>query len=145
MKLMNNSILKKEESIFICVDLQEKLMKAMYDEEKLIKNSNILLKVAELYNIPILVTEQYPKGLGSTDSRITLPDNHKLFIKDYFSVFGSEELVEEFNKLNRKNVFIFGIEAHVCVYYSVYHLIENGYNVYLIADAVDSRTKKIKK
>lgn len=144
MKVMNNSILKKEESIFICIDLQEKLMKVMSNVESLIKNSNILLKMSEVYNIPVLVTEQYPKGIGQTDSRIILPNHHKLFIKDYFSVFATEDFVYEFNRLNKKNVFIFGIEAHICVYYSVYHLIENGYNVYLVEDAVSSRSEKNK-
>ncbi len=70
MKVENKPILNKEESLFICIDLQEKLITAMHDEETLVKNSNILLKTAEIYDIPVLVTEQYPKGLGNTDSKI---------------------------------------------------------------------------
>ena len=97
MKVMNKPILNKEDSLYICIDLQGKLMPAMHGVDELIKNTNILLKTADIYNIPVLVTEQYPKGLGGTDERIELPKNHKLFAKDYFSVFGTEDFVKEFN------------------------------------------------
>ena len=140
MKLMNKPILDKEESLYICIDLQGKIISAMNDSDALIKNTNILLRTADIYNIPTLVTEQYPKGLGPTDERIILPNNHKLFAKDYFSIFGTEDFVKEFNSFDKKNIIVFGIETHVCVYYSVLHLIENGYNVYVVADACSSRT-----
>lgn len=140
MKLMNTPILNKEDSLYICIDLQGKIISAMSNADELIKNANILLKTADIYNIPTLVTEQYPKGLGATDERIIFPNNYKLFAKDYFSIFGSEDFVKEFNFLDKKNIIIFGIETHVCVYYSVFHLIENGYNVYVVADACSSRT-----
>ena len=145
MKVENKPILNKEESLFICIDLQERLIPAMHDKETLVKNSNILLKTAEIYNIPVLITEQYPKGLGSTDSKIELPKNHKIFSKDYFSAFGVEDFVNEFNSFNKKNIIIFGLETHVCVYYTVFHLIQNGYAVYVVADACASRTNESKK
>lgn len=145
MKVENKPILNKEESLFICIDLQEKLITAMHDEETLVKNSNILLKTAEIFDIPVLVTEQYPKGLGNTDSKIELPKNHKTFSKEHFSAFGVEDFVNEFNSLNKKNIIIFGLETHVCVYYTVFHLIENGYDVFVIADACASRTNESKK
>lgn len=140
MKLMNEPILDKNDSLYICIDLQTKLLPAMDNFDNLIKKSNILLKTSEIYDIPLLVTEQYPKGLGSTDERIILPKHHKLFSKTHFSVFASEDFVHEFNSLNKKNIIVFGAETHVCVYYSVYHLIQNGYNVYVAADACASRT-----
>ena len=140
MKLMNEPILDKNNSLYICIDLQTKLLPAMDNLDTLIKKSNILLKTSEIYNIPILVTEQYPKGLGSTDERIILPKHHKLFDKTHFSIFATEDFVQEFNNLNKKNIIVFGAETHVCVYYSVYHLLQNGYNVYVVADACSSRT-----
>ena len=145
MKLMNKPILDKEESLYICIDLQGKIISAMNDSDALIKNTNILLRTADIYNIPTLVTEQYPKGLGPTDERIILPNNHKLFAKDYFSIFGTEDFVKEFNSFDKKNIIVFGIETHVCVYYSVLHLIENGYNVCVVGDAVSSRKEENKK
>lgn len=144
MRLENKPILNKEDSLCICIDLQERLLSAMHNLDELIKNANILLKMSEIYDIPVLATEQYPKGLGKTDSRIVLPKNHKLFSKEYFSIFGSEDFVKEFNSLNKKNIIVFGAETHVCVYYSVLHLVKNGYNVFVIADACASRTKENK-
>ena len=140
MKLMNEPILDKNNSLYICIDLQTKLLPAMDNLDNLIKKSNILLKTSEIYNIPLLVTEQYPNGLGATDERIILPKHYKLFAKTHFSVFATEDFVQEFNSLNKKNIIVFGAETHVCVYYSVYHLLQNGYNVYVAADACASRT-----
>ena len=145
MKVENKPILNKEESLFICIDLQERLIPAMHDKETLVKNSNILLKTAEIYDIPVLVTVQYPQGLGNTDSKIELPKNHKVFSKNYFSAFAGEDFVNEFNSLNKKNIIIFGLETHVCVYYTVFHLIQNGYAVYVVTDACASRTNESKK
>lgn len=145
MKVENKPILNKEESLFICLELQERLIPAMHDKETLVKNSNILMKMSEIYNIPVLITEQYPQRLGKTDSKIELPKNHKMFSKDYFSAFGVEDFVNEFNSLNKKNIIIFGLETHVCVYYTVFHLIQNGYAVYVVADACASRTSESKK
>ena len=145
MKVENKPIFNKEESLFICIDLQERLIPAMHDKETLVKNSNILMKMSEIYNIPVLITEQYPQRLGKTDSKIELPKNHKMFSKDYFSAFGVEDFVNEFNSLNKKNIIIFGLETHVCVYYTVFHLIQNGYAVYVVADACASRTNESKK
>ena len=82
MRLENKPILNKEDSLCICIDLQERLLPAMHNLDELIKNANILLKMSEIYDIPVLATEQYPKGLGNTDSRIVLPKNHKLFSKN---------------------------------------------------------------
>ena len=145
MKVENKPILNKEESLFICLELQERLIPAMHDKETLVKNSNILMKMSEIYNIPVLITEQYPQRLGKTDSKIELPKNYKMFSKDYFSAFGVEDFVNEFNSLNKKNIIIFGLETHVCVYYTVFHLIQNGYAVYVVADACASRTNESKK
>ena len=144
MKLMNEPILDKNNSLYICIDLQGKLLAAIDNVDTLIKKSNILLKTSEIYNIPLLVTEQYPKGLGPTDERVILPKHHKLFAKTNFSVFAAQDFVEEFNNLNKKNIIVFGAETHVCVYYSVYHLLQNGYNVYVAADACGSRTNNDK-
>ena len=77
MKVMNKPILDKEDSLYICIDLQGKLMPTIHGVDELIKNTNILLKTADIYNIPVLITEQYPKGLGGTDERIELPKNYK--------------------------------------------------------------------
>lgn len=139
MKHITKPILNIEDSLIVCIDLQAKIMPVMAYEDAVIKNSNILLKASDILNIPVIATEQYPKGLGGTDKRIAFSKNIPIFQKTHFSIFGSKELVEEFNKLNKKNIIIFGVETHVCVYYSLRHLIENDYNVYLVSDACSSR------
>ncbi|KLI60997.1 isochorismatase family protein [Brachyspira hyodysenteriae] len=144
MRLMKQPLINKDDTLYICIDEQAKLINAVYDVDTVIKNTNMLFRTADMHNIPVLVTEQHPKGLGGTDEKIIFPKNYKLFAKEYFSIFGTEDFVEEFNKINKKNIVVFGIETHVCVYYSVVHLLENGYNVYVVADACTSRTKENK-
>ncbi|WP_295154840.1 isochorismatase family protein [uncultured Brachyspira sp.] len=144
MRLMKKPLIDKDDTLYICIDEQAKLIPAVYNPDAVIKNTNILFRAADMHNIPVLATEQYPKGLGATDERIQFPKNCKLFAKEYFSIFGEEDFVKEFNSINRKNIVVFGIETHVCVYYSVVHLLENGYNVYVAADACTSRTKESK-
>lgn len=144
MKLMKDPLIDKDSALYICIDEQAKLAPAVCDSENVIKNTNLLFRTADMHNIPVLITEQYPKGLGGTDERIVFPKNYKLFAKEYFSIFASEDFVNEFNSINKCNIVVFGIEAHVCVYYSVVHLLENGYNVYVVSDACTSRTRESK-
>ncbi|EKV57741.1 isochorismatase family protein [Brachyspira hampsonii] len=144
MRLMKEPLINKDDTLYICIDEQAKLIPAVYDADTVIKNTNMLFRTADMHNIPVLVTEQYPKGLGGTDEKVKFPKNYKLFAKEYFSIFGTEDFVNEFNSINKNNIVVFGIETHVCVYYSVVHLLENGYNVYVVADACSSRTKESK-
>ncbi|WP_300369737.1 isochorismatase family protein [Brachyspira sp.] len=144
MRLMKEPLINKDDTLYICIDEQAKLVPAVCDVDEVIKNTNMLFRVADMHDIPVLITEQYPKGLGGTDERLKFPKNYKLFAKDYFSIFGTEDFVNEFNSINKKNIVVFGIETHVCVYYSVVHLLDNGYNVYVVADACASRTKENK-
>jgi nicotinamidase-related amidase len=138
--LKNQSLVSKKESLFICIDLQAKILPVMCYQDDVIENANILLKASEIMEIPVLVTEQYPKGLGSTDDSIELLEDYPIFDKTSFSIFGCDDFIKELSKhKNIRNLFIFGIETHVCVFQSVFHAIENGYNVYLIENACSSR------
>lgn len=140
MKEITEPILKTSESAFICIDLQERILPAMCYEEAVIKNSNILINAAGILKIPFIVTEQYPKGLGKTDKRIILNKTIPIFEKTNFSVFGCKEFVDYLSELkNIRNLIVFGIETHVCIYQSVYHALKQGYRVYLVSDAVSSR------
>ncbi|MCZ9839816.1 isochorismatase family protein [Brachyspira hyodysenteriae] len=102
MRLMKQPLINKDDTLYICIDEQAKLINAVYDVDTVIKNTNMLFRTADMHNIPVLVTEQYPKGLGGTDEKIIFPKNYKLFAKEYFSIFGTEDFVEEFNKINKK-------------------------------------------
>lgn len=140
--MYNNPLLDKTDSIFVSVDLQKKILPAMCYKDLIVRSANILIKAASILDIPLIATEQYPKGLGETDESINIDRNTvPIFDKTTFSVFGSSSFVTEIKKHQRNNLFIFGIETHVCVFQSVFHAIKDNYKVYIIEDACSSRNK----
>ncbi|CFX68834.1 Isochorismatase-like [Syntrophomonas zehnderi OL-4] len=135
---MSKYRLNKEDAVLVVIDLQDRLMNAMPDKEKVYKNTGILLQTAQQLNIPVIVSEQYPRGLGSTVAEI------KEHLKDYeyiektsFSV--CEALQAKLAGLKRKTLIITGSETHVCVYQTVRDMVAEGYQVHVVQDAVCSR------
>ncbi len=132
--------LNKDDTVLIIIDLQEKLMKAMSQSEKVYKNTNLLLAVAEQMGIPVIVTEQYPKGLGPTANEIKEHlKEYKYIDKMEFSAYAG--LKEILSAADRKTLLVTGSETHVCVFQTTRDLLENGYNVQVVKDAVCSRFK----
>ncbi len=133
------------DTALVLVDVQAKLVPAMHNKEILLENLIRLLRGLRVLGVPILWTEQNPAGLGPTLPEIAnlLPDQ-KPIGKFSFSCCGSEQFVEKLNALNRKNLLIAGIEAHVCVYQTAADLISLQCNVQIVADAVASRTPENK-
>lgn len=133
--------LNPNEAQLMVIDFQEKLVPIMSDRENVVKNTVTLIKIAKALDIPITGTEQYPKGIGHTVLEIKEElGNINIFEKDSFSAF-TDEISEAIHKNNRKKVIISGIETHICVFQTVRDLIENDYEVYVVSDAVSSRTK----
>lgn len=132
-----------ENSMLLIVDIQERLSAVMEDEKQIIRNTNILLKACEELGIPVVVTEQYPEGLGSTveEIRENFPLETKIFDKITFSVLDTKEIKEYITSLNRPNIIIAGMETHICVYQTARDLQGMGYNSYIVRDAVTSRTE----
>ena len=135
----------KENTILLVIDLQEKLMPAIYGSDKIIKNSKTLLKVFEMYGIKKIATEQYPKGLGQSVSEIKENlDDECIFSKTSFDAITDE--VFSFLKENKiTNVVITGAETHICVYQTVRRLLFEGYKVFVVEDAVSSFNEQQKK
>ena len=134
-------MLNTEKTAVVFIDVQEKLTRVMYEKEKLIENLQKLIKGLKLLNIPIIVTEQNPKGLGPTVPDIApLLSDSKPIIKFSFSCCGEPPFLRELAELNRKQIIIVGIETHVCVYQTAVDLIEAGYEVHIPTDCVSSRT-----
>jgi nicotinamidase-related amidase len=135
--------LKKEDATLVVVDMQEKLMSAMPEAESglAVKNVKILLEAARILNIPIHVTEQYPKGLGSTIGEIkeSAGEEFHPIEKLVFSCARSPEFMEELKGFERSSVILCGVETHVCVLQTAIDLVNDGYRVYVPADAVVSR------
>lgn len=134
----------KENTLLLVIDLQEKLMPAIYESEKIIKNSACLLKVFEMYGIKKIATEQYPKGLGQSVSKIKENlDDEYIFSKTSFDAITDE--VSSYLKENKiTNVIITGAETHICVYQTVRRLLFEGYKVFVVEDAVSSFNKEQK-
>ncbi|NLM04023.1 MAG: hydrolase [Clostridiales bacterium] len=139
---MEKFILRKEDSVILIIDIQERLVPAMEDGQRVIDNTNILMTLAKGLEMPILVTEQYPKGLGPTVSEIRENlDKPLIYEKTSFTAY-TDDIAESLKKLGRKKVIITGMETHVCVFQTIRDLIADGYEVFLVKDAVCSRTKE---
>ena len=134
-------MLKLENTILIVIDVQKKLTRAMYEKEKLIENLQKLVKGAQILGIPIILTEQNPKGLGLTVPEVAslLPDI-KPITKFSFSCCDVEFFSKELKASRRKQVLLTGIETHVCIYQTALDLLSAGYEVQIVADCVSSRT-----
>ena len=138
-------MLTAADSVLLVIDVQEKLFHVMYQKEQLADNLQRLIKGIQVLEVPILVTEQYPQGLGPTIPEISqLLADVKPYPKVNFSCCGDETFLQAFKRLRRKQVLIAGIESHICVYQTAADLIAAGYEVYVVSDAVSSRTEQNK-
>lgn len=134
-------MINTDDSLFLIIDVQEKLVN-MLKENNIVKNVSILAKTCDILNVPTIITEQYPKGLGETINEIkTISDNFKYFEKTAFSAIQNEEILSAIQKNGKKKIFLCGIETHICVLQTAEDLINLGYEVYLIKDACGSRKK----
>jgi nicotinamidase-related amidase len=131
-----------ENTVAICVDIQEKFTDIIYKFDRILSNSQILIRGLNILEVPIIVTEQYPKGLGYTTPEIKEHLNkYNPIEKLAFSCCGSDEFRAVLEKTGKKNVIVFGIETHVCVLQTVIDLLEMNYQPVLIEDCVSSRKK----
>lgn len=139
-------MLKTDESAFVLIDVQGKLANLMYKKERLFQNLQILTAGVRELGLPIIWAEQYPEGLGPTipELREILSDDSPL-PKKTFSVCGNPDLMQKIEHSGRREIIVAGIETHVCVYQTVADLIEKGFSVTIVADAISSRTKNNKR
>ena len=138
---MNKFTLDKDNCVLMVIDIQEKLVPAMQKVHKVIKNTRTLIATAKEFNIPIITTEQYPKGLGKTVTELqSLVDPNYLFEKVSFTAY-TPQVKGLLQSLNKKKIIIVGMETHVCVFQTIRDLLTDGYEVFLACDAVCSRKK----
>lgn len=130
----------KDQTLALVVDIQERLFPHMSNPNGLLENCTKLIKGLKLLEIPYILNEQYPKGIGKTiDALQTLLEDAKAYEKFTFSCCKNEATMDAIKALNKKFVIVFGIETHVCVMQSVLDLIEAGFVPVLVCDCVDSR------
>ena len=135
-------MLDKNESLLVIIDVQEKLVNAL-EKDTVVKKTAILAQAAKIMEIPTILTEQYPKGLGSTVSFVknSVTENTPIIEKFAFSAVKEEEFIKLLKSYNKKQIVICGIETHVCVHQTVADLLTEGYEVYVAKDACASRNK----
>jgi nicotinamidase-related amidase len=140
---MEKFYLSAEETVLVVVDIQERLATVMEEREKVVKNTNHLIELANTFGIPVIVTEQYPKGLGHTVPEIRLPS--QAIEKLTFDCCGEDKFLDAMDSLGRQKAIVVGMETHVCVLQTVLSLIRKGYVVHAVSDAICSRNAENKK
>jgi len=138
---MDKFTLTREDTVLLVIDIQERLAPVMKYKDQVINNNKILLAAAKEMKFPVIATEQYPKGLGRTVAELLeLIDDKQIYSKNSFTAY-TDEVKEALKFLDKKKVVITGMETHVCVFQTVRDLISDGYQVFLVKDALASRTK----
>ncbi len=145
-KMTHQNTLLTESTMLLIVDVQEGFRDAIGNFSVIAANIARAVAGFQLLGLPIMVTEQYPKGLGPTaeEIRYSLPDEFEIIEKITFSSFGSADVRMQLEKLDRKQVVLCGIETHVCVNQTAHDLLANGYGVHLLTDCVGSRFEQDK-
>jgi len=142
--MINKFMLAREEAVLMVIDIQERLAAAMKDKERVVSKSSVLISAAAQLGVPVIVTEQYPKGLGATVEAINdkLNDGCRFerFEKMTFSGC-TDQVMSCLERMGRRKVILTGMETHVCVFQTARGLLERGYDVFVAADATCSRAE----
>ncbi len=140
---MEKYFLQQDNTALLIIDIQERLAAVMKMKEAVIKNCLHLIELAKLLQFPIVVTEQYAKGLGPTVEplRDVLPD-YRPIEKLTFSCCEEPSFLNAVRMLNKKTLIVTGMETHICILQTSIGLLREGFRVHLVKDAVCSRTKE---
>ncbi|GAB2175916.1 hydrolase [Dongia sp. agr-C8] len=131
-------LLERAKSLLLLVDMQERLVPAVVDAADVTARCGVLLRGAYELGVPILASEQYPKGLGATLPGLTGFITRRLE-KMEFSAYANPTIRDELKRAGQPQLILAGVEAHVCVLQTGLDLIEAGYQVFVVADCVSSR------
>lgn len=137
------SLIQEDNVFFILVDYQEKLVSAISNNETITQKIKTLINGLQILNIPIIVSEHYPKGLGNTIKEIQT-ENISTHSKTSFSVFNEPTLKKEINQLDRQQVILAGLEAHICLLQTAIQMKHHGFEVFVPEEAIGSRTEENK-
>lgn len=133
--------LQQSDAALVVIDMQEAFRHAIADFSLIASRISTAVRGFRILDVPIIVSEQYPKGLGHTAEEIALllPDDIEIIEKTSFSCCGEKVFIERLNGLGVKQIAVCGIEAHVCVNQTVHDLLTLGFDVHLLTDCVGSR------
>jgi nicotinamidase-related amidase len=134
-------MLEIDSAVLLVIDIQGKLASLMHEKEHLYDNTARMLQAAEVLGIEVICTEQYPDGLGPTVAEVSEHLHVQPIPKLAFSCCGEPAFETALKHTKRTQVIIAGIETHICVYQTAVDLLAGGYEVYVLTDAVSSRTR----
>jgi len=127
----------------VVIDMQERLVPAMQSPARTLKNAKLLLTAAHESGVPVILTEQYPEGLGQTMPDILKAAGGAMIIpKVHFSCMEDDGFSGAFKSFGRRQAVLAGMEAHICVVQTAASLMEEGYEVFVVSDATASRTSE---
>lgn len=135
-------LLSAADACLLVVDIQDKLLPAVRNQDAVVANTRVLLQAAASLGVPVLASEQYPRGIGHTVAPVAelLPEGC-LVEKLHFSCLADPGFAQRFAALGRGQAVVCGLEAHVCVLQTVEQLLSAGHEVFVVADAVSSRAE----
>ena len=136
------TVLNTEKSLLLIIDIQEKLLNAAFNKDVIKAKSEILAKTAEILNIPCIITEQYPKGLGNTISEVSSrikAEKTYIYEKIQFNALEEFSVFNKLKELGKKQIILCGIETHICVRQTAYALLSEGFEVSIARDCTGSR------
>jgi len=136
--------LDPDQCALVVIDIQEKLLPPIFEKERLVRNSQLLIRLADILKIPTLLSTQYSEGLGNTVPEVASLLPHTPPIEKLaFSCFGSDAFCSALKRLpgNRNMVVLCGMESHICVAQTALAALREGYLVHVASDAVSSRTE----
>jgi nicotinamidase-related amidase len=138
---MHQHTLEREAAALVVIDVQEAFRQAIPDFSEIAANIALMLRGAQLLGVPVLVTEQYPRGLGPTaeEIRLSWPDAQEVIEKTAFSSCGAAAFRQRLTDLEATQIIVCGIEAHICVNQTVHDLLDEGYRVHLLTDCISAR------
>ena len=140
--MQHKNTLDARQTVLAVIDMQESFRSAISDFAETAARIALVAHAAMLLNVPIIVTEQYPKGLGHTADEIkaVLPQGLKAIEKTAFSSCGAQAFSAELERTQALHVLVCGIEAHICVNQTTHDLLESGYRVHLLTDCITARS-----
>src|SRR5262245_19214373 len=135
-------VLERDASVLLIIDVQEGYRGQTLEHERMVRAVRRLLDGANIMQVPVIATEQYPKGLGHTQPEVAegFPADMRVIEKMSMSCCGQPAFVERLRALGRAQVVVCGIEAHACVNQTVHDLLERGYAVHVPYDAISARS-----
>ena len=136
-------LMSAAQSCLLVVDMQARLVPTMATPQTVVDNARILIEAAKRLDVPLLVSEQYPRGLGPTVPQIAaLVPADRTLKKMHFSCIGDADFAGRFREIGRRQAIVAGVEAHVCVLQTAEDLLAAGVETFVVADATSSRTEK---